>query len=445
MEESVDELKEATSGDNDDAELWLVPETTTVYDAGSGEELDRKETQRACELEHGEMEGHDGYELVTEAEAKARGYELISTKWIGRKRSSGGVGSRSTATEANDYLREDVRANVASPKVARLLMSLTACGNNLWIIATYDASVAPLHAELDPGAKLCVQRQQGVCEKGVMMLVRRTVPATCKAGQVWQGLVYETMLEAGCETVEKLLVTLNLRGGKAATGHGRNKLDTLLRRTAVLLRGAAGLVAYVELDRGDTMFVSKVILGGTASAMVGDTAKLKKLGWYLGGVPAVLWCYPSRGPQMAVGVKADDWASKEEIHRSMTDLLELLGVYTTHARAVAQGATALWSGEAELVINRAAAVCLRRRVYAADIDVQFEVEAYLDSEVGRALMLQRGAGKVRHLEAEDAWTQEKVREKEIKAEGTSSEESQADLGAEYLDPDRQRPRGKSPG
>jgi len=146
-----------------------------------------------------------------------------------------------------------------------------------------------------------------------MTLVRRTLPATYKAGQVWQGLVYEAMLDAGFETVEKLLVTLDLRGGTPAvsrgikaTGHGRNILNMSLRKTAVLFRGTAGLVAYVELDRGDTTFVSKLLLGGTASATVGDTAKLKRLGRYLGGVPAVLWRYPCRGPQMAVGVRADD-------------------------------------------------------------------------------------------------------------------------------------------
>ena len=65
------------------------------------------------------------------------------------------------------------------------------------------------------------------------------------------------------------------------------------------------------------------------------------------------------------------------------------------------------------------------------IEVRSRVSS--DSSAGRAIALQIGSGKVRHLQIKDLWVQERIRQGDLSLDRVATLDNRSDLGTKYLD------------
>jgi hypothetical protein len=143
---------------------------------------------------------------VTEEFANAEGCKVITGKWVGNLKTPGAtpVSSRTVATQVKTFVREDAQANTPPLRAARIVVSLAASCGTLYSLGLYDASGAFLSAQLDKSERLCVRGPIGICPIGPPHAGAEGTLRTRRAEQMWQELIYDTMVSGGFSVVEVL-------------------------------------------------------------------------------------------------------------------------------------------------------------------------------------------------------------------------------------------------
>jgi len=65
--------------------------------------------------------------------------------------------------------------------------------------------------------------------------------------------------------------------------------------------------------------------------------------------------------------------------------------------------------------------------FLRDVGVKIDVKIWIDAKAALGIIGRQGLGKVRHIEVQDLWLQEKVKSKAIVMEKVASKENIADL------------------
>ena len=95
---------------------------------------------------------------------------------------------------------------------------------------------------------------------------------------------------------------------------------------------------------------------------------------------------------------------------------------------------ALSSGEAEYYgLVKAASQAMGVRNLMRDLGVEVGIEIRTDAAVAKSIAMRRGAGKVRHIEVNQLWVQEKVLKGEIFIKKVGTEENVADILTKHID------------
>ena len=82
--------------------------------------------------------------------------------------------------------------------------------------------------------------------------------------------------------------------------------------------------------------------------------------------------------------------------------------------SVNQTIVALSSGEAEVyATNKGAAQALGLRSLLADLGIQLDIKRFTDSPTAKAIIQRTGLGKRRHLDTNELWLHQKVKDKDI--------------------------------
>ena len=117
----------------------------------------------------------------------------------------------------------------------------------------------------------------------------------------------------------------------------------------------------------------------------------------------------------------------------------MIGEHLIKSWSVTQGVIALSSGEAEYYgIVKGSSVGMGVQSVTGDLNIKYKLRVITDSSAAKGIASRRGLGKVRHIEVNQLWVQEKVAEGAIELHKIQGETNLADslikhVGREIID------------
>ena len=112
----------------------------------------------------------------------------------------------------------------------------------------------------------------------------------------------------------------------------------------------------------------------------------------------------------------------------------MFGGHCVKTWASTQAVVALSSGESEYYgLVKAGCSAIGLRALCGDMRMQCGVKFLTDSTAARGICLRRGVGKVRHMDVQLLWLQERVQSGELRLEKVWGHENVADLMTKYVD------------
>ena len=191
---------------------------------------------------------------------------------------------------------------------------------------------------------------------------------------------------------------------------------------------------YLATDRGDISFAAKEICRDMSAPTEASWAKLKRLARYLRGSPRLVEKF---GEQEAshLRIYADsDWAGCIATRKSTSGGVAMLGNHQIKHWSTTQGVIALSSAEAELYgIVKATVQGMGLQSVARDLGEEVTMDIHTDSSAAMGVCNRKGIGKVRHLDTNLLWVQDKVKQGSLKINKVHGEKNPADLFTKHLD------------
>ena len=174
-----------------------------------------------------------------------------------------------------------------------------------------------------------------------------------------------------------------------------------------------------------------------AKPSVGAMKKLKKVVRYLKGAPryALKYAYEEK-PEGLSGWADTDFAGCQVSRKSTSGGIIMQGKHVIKSWSTNQAVVALSSGEAECYgLVKAASVALGIRCIGEDLGMRFLGKICIRADASAAIGIANrvGIGKVRHIEVNQLWLQEKVYEGKMEIVKVRSEENMADALTKALD------------
>jgi hypothetical protein len=111
----------------------------------------------------------------------------------------------------------------------------------------------------------------------------------------------------------------------------------------------------------------------------------------------------------------------------------MLGKHLIKSWSTTQAPISLSSGEAEFYgVVKASSVALGYQAMLADLGHQLAVRVWTDSTATMGICGRRGLGKLRHIDTQCLWIQQKVRSKAIDLRKIRGDSNPADLFTKHL-------------
>jgi hypothetical protein len=113
-----------------------------------------------------------------------------------------------------------------------------------------------------------------------------------------------------------------------------------------------------------------------------------------------------------------------------------MGLHLVKAWSTTQSVIALSSGEAELyALVKGAAQTLGIMAMAQDFGIELDGGIRSDSSAAIGITSRQGLGKLRHINVQYLWVQDKIKSNELKLDKVAGVDNPADLFTKYLDAD----------
>ena len=111
----------------------------------------------------------------------------------------------------------------------------------------------------------------------------------------------------------------------------------------------------------------------------------------------------------------------------------MLGSHVLKTWSSTQSSISLSSGEAEFYgVVRASGVALGQRSLMQDLGHELPVRVWTDSSAAMGVSNRQGLGKLRHIETQSLWVQQKVRHGDVELRKIRGDANPADLFTKYL-------------
>ena len=168
-----------------------------------------------------------------------------------------------------------------------------------------------------------------------------------------------------------------------------------------------------------------------------DMKCLMNLGRYLKGRQRVIDKFDHQKNWKIMDTWSDtDHAGCLRTRKSTNGGVALFGNHCIKGWSTTQAVLALSSGEAEFYcIVKGASIGIGLRSVYKDLGVSLEIEMYTDSSAAKGIAHRKGLGKVRHLETNQLWIQEKVANKDIDLQKVCGTDNIADALTKYVSKD----------
>ena len=211
-----------------------------------------------------------------------------------------------------------------------------------------------------------------------------------------------------------------------------NELDP---KDATMYRALVARANYLAQDRSDVSFAVKELCRSMSSPTEGDWAALKRLGRYLVDKTRLKVSFPYQDVVRKLAVWVDtDYAGCRKTRKSTSGGIVMLGTHAIKAWSITQAVIALSSGEAEYYgIVKGSSVGLGIRSVLADLGCKVRLVVCTDSSAAKGMASRKGLGKVRHVEVNQLWVQDKVGSGEVELRKVDGCNNIADALTKFVD------------
>ena len=180
-----------------------------------------------------------------------------------------------------------------------------------------------------------------------------------------------------------------------------------------LYRAIATWAIYLGQDRMDIQFAAKAISRFTRAPEKVDWARAKRLARYLVRQKRLITDYKFQKMPTEVVIWSDSDHAGCWRTRKSTSGGVMFGGHCVKSYSSTQPVIALSPGEAEYyVIVKAGTMGIGVWSLFADLGIKVTIRINTDSDTAKSIASRRGAGKVRHIETQEMWVQEKVAKKD---------------------------------
>ena len=132
-----------------------------------------------------------------------------------------------------------------------------------------------------------------------------------------------------------------------------------------------------------------------------------------------------------------DYAGCRETRKSTSGGLIMLGKHVIRTWSATQRVIALSSGEAEFYgMVKGGAEAMGSRSILSDLGLEHKIRLSEDSSAAKGIADRTGLGKVRHIEVNQLWIQDKVKNKEFEIKRVKGLDNLADALTKHVDADR---------
>ena len=160
---------------------------------------------------------------------------------------------------------------------------------------------------------------------------------------------------------------------------------------------------------------------------------LKRLGRYVVGHKRLVYHYPWQTVSRVDTYSDTDWAGCAKTRKSTSGGCLLLGSHLIKPWSSTQTSASLSSGESEFYgVVKAAGITLGYQALLRDLGHEVPVRVWTDSTATMGICGRQGLGKLRHVDTQCLWIQQRVRDHTIELVKVRGEENPADLFTKHL-------------
>ncbi|MBV61870.1 MAG: hypothetical protein CMH65_11270 [Nevskiales bacterium] len=250
------------------------------------------------------------------------------------------------------------------------------------------------------------------------------------------GLEYE----ADPRQAERLVRDLKLEGAKALGTPGvKATLAQVAEDTDLAadkqspFRAVAARANYLASDRPETQYAAKEACRWMAKPTELAMAGLKRLGRYLEGHKRLVFKLPWQQADRIDIYSDTDWAGCPRSRKSTSGGCVMLGRHLIKSWSSTQALVSLSSGEAEFYgVVKASGVGLGYQALLNDLGVDLPLRVWTDSTATMGICGRQGLGKLRHLDTQCLWVQQRVRDRSFELRKVRGDDNPADLFTKHL-------------
>jgi len=251
-----------------------------------------------------------------------------------------------------------------------------------------------------------------------------------------EGIEYE----ADPRQAEQLCRDLGLVGAKPVSTPGAKVPSDQLAADAPLdpakatpFRAVAARANYLAADRPECQFAAKEICRWMANPTECSLGALKKLGRYVEGRRRLVYLYQWQAADHVDVYSDTDWSGCPRTRKSTSGGCIVLGRHLIKSWSSTQGLVSLSSGEAEYYgVVRAAGSGLGYQSLLRDLGVELPLRVWTDSTATIGICGRSGLGKLRHIDTQCLWLQQKIRRGAFELRKVKGTDNPADLFTKHL-------------
>ena len=249
-------------------------------------------------------------------------------------------------------------------------------------------------------------------------------------------------MEADPRQAEKLLRDLKLdgEGVKTAASPGskatREQLDgdaPLEASKCTPYRAVVARANYLASDRPELQFAAKEVCRWMSAPTDLSLAALKRLGRFVKDRQRLVYFYPWQDVDRVDTYSDTDWAGCLKTRKSTSGGCLMLGAHLIKSWSSTQSSVSLSSGEAEFYgVVKASGVSLGYQALLKDVGLALPIRVWTDSTATMGICGRQGLGKLRHVDTQCLWIQQRVRDGSVELRKVRGEENPADLFTKHL-------------
>ncbi len=207
------------------------------------------------------------------------------------------------------------------------------------------------------------------------------------------------------------------------------KIDSLNSQETTLFRALVARANFLSIDRPDIMYSVRECARRMASPTMTDWNKLVRLIRYLKAKPRlVIWYKYQEDPRRIMTYTDSDWAGCRRTRRSTMGGVAMYGTHLIRSWCKTQAIVALSSAEAELYgIVKASSETLGICSMMRDIGIHAKGHIMTDASAALGIVRRKGLGRVRHLETNLLWIQDRASRGDMVYGKVPGEKNMADI------------------